>query len=63
MPAAEHLRSLVTSAPFVGRIHITVSIGVAQLALGEAVDSWIARAAEALYAAKAVGRNVCYSAG
>ncbi|MBW0148297.1 GGDEF domain-containing protein [Marinobacter arenosus] len=36
---------------------VTASFGVAQLALGENVDSWLARADAALYQAKASGRD------
>jgi diguanylate cyclase (GGDEF)-like protein len=38
-------------------IAVTVSIGVAELAAGETVDSLISRADAALYAAKQDGRN------
>jgi diguanylate cyclase (GGDEF)-like protein/PAS domain S-box-containing protein len=63
MPAAEHLCALVASRPFARDVTLTVSIGLAQLTAGDTVDSSVARADEAIYAAKAVGRNVCYSAG
>ena len=63
LPAAEQLRALVAAKPFDGQVQLTVSIGVAQLSDGDSIDSWVERADEAMYAAKAVGRDVVYSAG
>ena len=40
-----------------GKIHITVSIGLASLASGDTGGSWLARADAALYEAKSAGRN------
>ncbi|HYQ44113.1 MAG TPA: GGDEF domain-containing protein [Polyangiaceae bacterium] len=40
-----------------GKIHITVSIGLASLASGDTGHSWLARADAALYEAKSAGRN------
>jgi diguanylate cyclase len=40
-----------------GKIHITVSIGLASLASGDTGGSWLARADAALYEAKGAGRN------
>ncbi len=40
-------------------IKFTISIGVAQLAAGETVDSWMKRADAALYFSKNNGRNRC----
>ena len=39
------------------RIHLTVSVGVAERGLDEAPDAWVERADRALYAAKAGGRD------
>ena len=40
-----------------GKVHVTVSIGLASLASGDAGVSWLARADSALYEAKGSGRN------
>lgn len=40
-----------------GKIHISVSIGLASLASGDTGHSWLARADAALYEAKSAGRN------
>jgi len=40
-----------------GKLHITVSIGLASLASGDTGHSWLARADAALYEAKSAGRN------
>lgn len=42
-----------------GRISLTVSIGIAESTTGESLDSILARADKALYAAKSAGRNRC----
>lgn len=58
--AAERLRREIANQPFntsEGVIDCTVSIGVAEHRAGEAVHRTIARADEALYAAKSGGRN------
>ncbi|MEE8585941.1 MAG: GGDEF domain-containing protein [Acidobacteriota bacterium] len=39
------------------QIHLTVSIGVAELVPGDSVESWLRRADQALYQAKSEGRN------
>jgi diguanylate cyclase (GGDEF)-like protein len=58
---ADDLRALVASTPFVHddlQIAVTISLGVAELALGDKrVDELIARADQNLYAAKHGGRN------
>lgn len=58
--AAERLRKKISDQPFAtcdGSIECTVSIGVARHRPGEASHQTIARADEALYAAKSEGRN------
>ena len=40
-------------------INVTVSIGVATLRRGDAAEALIARADEAMYRAKSLGRNRC----
>ncbi|MEE2525132.1 PleD family two-component system response regulator [Hyphobacterium sp. HN65] len=59
---AERLRNAIAEQPFrlpgdAGVLNVTVSIGVAQIAPGEDGDSVLRRADEALYRAKASGRN------
>jgi diguanylate cyclase (GGDEF)-like protein/hemerythrin-like metal-binding protein len=54
---AEKIRDAVARRQFPGAGQVTVSIGVAEYALGEDLVSWIQRADEALYKAKADGRN------
>lgn len=41
-------------------LKVQASLGIAQLIEGETAKSWVARADEALYAAKQAGRNLCY---
>lgn len=55
--AAEKLRREVASAEFLPGRNITVSIGVGEIAPGEAREQWIRRIDRALYAAKGAGRN------
>ena len=58
----ERVRQSVSGLRFVGEpdLHVTVSMGVASFRSGESVDTVLARADEALYAAKEGGRNrVC----
>jgi len=59
--AAERLRASVASSGFTLKdgtaVPVTVSVGVAQAQRGEALDSLLRRADEALYAAKNGGRN------
>jgi diguanylate cyclase (GGDEF)-like protein len=54
---AERLRLLVSDAPLVDTLSITISIGVAECVPGQAVDAWIKQADDALYFAKQDGRN------
>lgn len=63
---AEKIRSAVESGPFHHKgetIAVTVSLGVAAHGQGETADQLIARADQALYAAKHAGRNLVQSAG
>ena len=63
---AEKIRSAVESGPFSHNgetIAVTVSLGIAAHGQGETAEQLIARADQALYAAKAAGRNVVHSAG
>ena len=54
---AEHLRAAVAQAPLGDARPVTVSIGVSELAAGDAMQDWIARAGQALARAKDEGRN------
>lgn len=63
---AEKIRSAVESGSFHHKsetIAVTVSLGVAAHGQGETADQLIARADQALYAAKHAGRNLVQSAG
>lgn len=55
---AERVRRLVGAEPLEG-LAITVSLGVATRLPGESAEALMARADEALYAAKRAGRNRC----
>lgn len=59
--AAERIRQLVAAVPMhlpSGRdVPVTVSIGVAEIRPGEALEALVSRADTALYAAKETGRN------
>jgi diguanylate cyclase (GGDEF)-like protein len=55
--AAESVRAGIESAELPVPVRVTVSVGAAELASGESVESVVARADEKLYAAKAKGRN------
>lgn len=54
---AERLRELIANARFPVIEQLTISIGVAECGAGESWDEWLQRADEALYRAKAGGRN------
>ena len=54
---AETLRALIADTPFAEAGAVTSSFGVADWAQGDDLDRWVKRADEALYAAKAGGRN------
>jgi diguanylate cyclase (GGDEF)-like protein len=60
---AERLRARVESLQVADRhqcpVPVTLSIGIARLAAGETGTAWLRRADEALYRAKAEGRNCC----
>lgn len=54
---AEKLRGVVADSPFAEAGKVTVSFGVAQLQPRENYDQWFKRTDDAMYAAKAQGRN------
>jgi two-component system, cell cycle response regulator len=54
---AEALRFAVAEKPLCDRISATVSIGVAQIRIGESVDELLARTERALHVAKQFGRD------
>lgn len=54
---AEKLRKLVAASRLAGGLEVTVSIGVAQIREGESLEELFNRADQALYRAKADGRN------
>jgi len=58
MQAAEKLRRLIAKHPFAIRERITCSFGVSDYREGDTPEKITARADDALYAAKAAGRNV-----
>ena len=57
MGLAEKLRAALAARVFPGAGPITMSLGVAEYMLGEGLREWIDRADQALYQAKAGGRN------
>jgi diguanylate cyclase (GGDEF)-like protein len=59
---AENLRREVAAAPLLSQRPVTASIGVSEIAGDTALDTWIKRADDALYVAKAGGRNRVVSA-
>ena len=54
---AERLRRLVAAKPFPAAGKVTASFGLAQLRPRESLDAWLKRVDDALYAAKAAGRD------
>ncbi|MEP7156599.1 MAG: GGDEF domain-containing protein [Betaproteobacteria bacterium] len=60
---AEDVRARVAAAPLYGENLTSVSIGVTGLRSSDSVDSWIRRADDALYKAKAAGRDRVVTAG
>ena len=54
---AERMRASVADEAFDELYRVTVSVGVAEYRRGETVPEWLARADDALYEAKAEGRN------
>jgi diguanylate cyclase (GGDEF)-like protein len=59
--AAERMRRAVADAGFGGVGRITISLGVAEMRAGDEPDDVLRRADQALYAAKARGRNATHS--
>lgn len=59
---AEQLRTLVEANELIPKRGVTISLGVAELKSGETGEDWLARADEALYAAKRAGRNATHVA-
>ena len=59
----ERARKAIEAATFHfegNNLKVQASLGIAQLLDGETANAWVARADEALYAAKQAGRNRCY---
>jgi diguanylate cyclase (GGDEF)-like protein len=54
---AARLVEVVRSEPVVGRIPVTISIGVSCYRAGDSLESLLQRADQALYRAKTLGRN------
>jgi diguanylate cyclase (GGDEF)-like protein len=54
---AEKLRNIVDACTLAGSLKVTVSFGVAQIREGESLEALFNRTDQALYAAKAQGRN------
>lgn len=64
MPVAEKLRLLVADVSFNYKdkpVPITISCGGAEFRLGDSIDTTFERADQALYHAKKLGRNQCYT--
>jgi diguanylate cyclase (GGDEF)-like protein/hemerythrin-like metal-binding protein len=59
---AEKLRAAMAAIDFPTVGQVTMSLGVSEYALGEGLDEWIERTDQALYRAKAEGRNRVVSA-
>ena len=60
---AEKLRAQIAAEPFEQVGQVTSSFGVASFHPADTLDTWLKRADDALYAAKAGGRNqVCLAA-
>ena len=55
--AADRLRQAVGSEPFDGVGSVTTSVGIAEHVAGESFDDWLRRTDDALYEAKASGRD------
>jgi len=54
---AEKLRALIADQPFAEVGTVTASFGVAEFRADETLDDWLKRMDDALYQAKAMGRN------
>ncbi len=59
---AEKLRAAMAAVDFPNVGQVTMSLGVSEYALGEGFEEWIARTDQALYRAKAEGRNCVVAA-
>lgn len=57
LSVAEDLRRLVQDARLVAGAHVSISIGVVELAQEQSASDWIEEADAALYRAKRAGRN------
>ena len=57
LECAERIRKVTAEREFEDRFHITLSAGVAEYRIDEAIETTLRRADEALYAAKQAGRN------
>jgi diguanylate cyclase len=57
MGLAEKLRAAMAEIDFPNVGQVTMSLGVSEYALGEGLEAWIERTDQALYRAKAEGRN------
>jgi diguanylate cyclase (GGDEF)-like protein len=57
LSVAEDLRRLVQDARLVAGVHVSISIGVVELAEEQSASDWIGEADAALYRAKRAGRN------
>ena len=57
LPLADKLRALIAEAPFPVAGRVTASFGVAEYRAPETIHAWMKRVDEALYQAKASGRN------
>lgn len=54
---AHQLLTTVSAGPFLENIQVTASAGITEVVKGETWSTWLNRADQALYAAKAQGRN------
>jgi diguanylate cyclase len=59
---AESLRELVEKTPLSSNVHLTISLGVAELKNEINFEQWLQRTDTALYQAKQSGRNCVFSA-
>ena len=57
LPLAEKLRALIAETPFPVAGRVTASFGISEYHAPETIHAWMKRADEALYQAKALGRN------
>jgi len=54
---ADDIRTAINAAPIIAGRDVTISIGLAQYRSGQSDEEWLREADEALYRAKAAGRN------